>query len=76
MFNDISIYNTVLCVVVWIFCGLIAYGGAYGECSEKHSGNSDTECFWIRWFMFLMGPAGLFAVAMATRLFQNGLRFK
>ena len=70
------LYDFFLFLAIWIFCGLIAYSGMYADCSRGHGTSMDSECCKFRWFAFLIGPIGLFAVAIATRFFKHGLRFK
>ena len=65
-----------LWLCLWVFCGLIAYGGMYAECSSDHSDCLDYDCACFRWFAFLIGPVGLFSVAIVTKFFKHGLRFK
>lgn len=69
--------DILLIISVWIFCGLVAYGGAYAQTSsEVISGIPVAFDVAVRWFALLLGPIGLIAVTLWTRCFLNGLRFR
>lgn len=71
------LYDVMLICSVWIFCGLVAYGGVYAETSsESVSGIPVAFDVVLRWSAFFLGPIGLIAVTLWTRCFLNGLRFK
>lgn len=68
--------NIVLYAVLWVFFGVVAYGGVYAECINQHSEHMDRSCAVFRVMAGLLGPLGFISVALATGFFKNGLRFR
>lgn len=64
-----------LLAVIWILCGVLAFGAAYGYLQGEFPKTSDGDDLDMALFMAMAGPIGLAILAADTR-FKHGLKFR
>ncbi len=71
--------NFVIFAVLWLFFGIIAYGGMRAECDKKckkaPGGLFRPGCNVAQLLMLAFGPAGFVVIASLSK-FKHGIRFR
>ncbi len=62
--------------VLWILFGLIAYGGQFALCESSGCRQLYGDCVVVRYVMLATGPIGFVVIAISTKGFRSGLRFR
>ena len=65
-----------LFLAIWILFGLIAYGGQFAWCENNGHRQLLGDCVAVRFWMLAIGPIGFITVAIETKGFKHGLRFR
>lgn len=68
----------IICVVVWIGCGILTYGLLFGYMQRQFSTLAERDYWFDRWFsaaLALTGPFGLFVTIM-TGSFMQGFKWR
>jgi hypothetical protein len=69
---------SAIVLVIWLICGVIAYGGLFACLQNKYPSQADDDYrgdMSYAIFPSLFGPLGLITAALSTGFFKYGFKF-
>lgn len=78
---EISTHITLVIILVWIVCGILAYGITYGYFHREyplinHEKDIKRTTFFISIVQAMAGPIGLVVSIFSSKFIKHGMKFK